>query len=674
MPHVIDNWKAEMRRLLKAKYGLSKDKIDATLDKVISKRLKNPGVTVYNNYTNTSVRTTVVDITDTIVDNQLIVTGGGAIFRPHGTRPNILIDFITETMNNRSKAKKERKKYPKGSEEWLQWDIAQLLHKLVINSLYGCMGYHGFTLYNLFTAEAITSEGRHIITTAINALEGFLGDAMYFTTEAECMHFLDTIHREYKDYGDLNVDIFGQDAWLDKAYNRVLSKCKWNITPAQADNIKTILASRDTAELILVLYKNNLLEFSRLPFIASKFEYIMINNGPLSFCDVNLLKDDTIRAMVDEIWKFYQVFVMYDYPINDRLRKAMYIPKSRCLYTDTDSVFISLSHLVEFVRNDILNGIIPDGYDSERDVRFTSVNLSMIFVNSVIDKALKTLCRSTNIEPDWAVRLSMKNEFYLERILFVPKKKRYISLSILQEGQLLKDSSGRIGLPEIKGFDFKKSTTKPYLNEFYTRLATDAILRAPQISPTYIFHEMCELKSAIEEGIHRGETKFFKQSKVKMIENYKNPYRIQGITAVMLWNALVPQSKLELPVDVNIVPINALGMKRFSNKKSALVASSNPLDNPNTAKLAKEHPEIYERLVQEIFFNDNPEIRYMSLTSIALPKNPNIAIPGYIYDLINYKLIVDAAMQLFLPVMNAIGLKSLPTTTTTEHMSNLIAL
>lgn len=672
--HVIHEWKSEMRDMLKARYKdkYSDDEIEYKLNAIIRKRLKNPNVTVFNNYSNTAVRTNVLALTDQIEKNQLIIAGGGTLFMPHDTKPNILIDFITNIMNSRNSAKKQRKQYPKNSDMWLQWDISQLLYKLVINSLYGCMGYPGFTLYNLFTAEAITSEGRHIITTAINALEGFLGGAMYFMDENELNHYLYEIHQEYESIGDMSIEIFGDHDWIRLATDRVISQCKWDITQKQKDYIVDILCHRDEAELIMLYYKNNLIEFSRLPFIIEKFRYIIENNGLLSFCEEKLLKNDEIRDIVSEIWNFYKVFVVYDHPINDRLRKAMYLPKTRCLYTDTDSVFISLCHFVDFIEYEVCTGKKPDNYENIRDLRFTAVNLILIFVNKTIDLALHTLCASTNIPPEWADRLGMKNEFYNERMLFVPNKKRYLALSILQEGQLLTDEDGRLGLPEIKGFDFKKSTTKPYLKEYYTKLATEEILRAPQIVPARVFAEMCQLKNDIETGIHNGETKYFKQSKVKSVEQYKNPYSIQGVTSVMLWNTLVPQSQIELPGDVNIVPIKPLGMKKPS--KEGLGKSGEPLKNPNVVELKEKYPEAYELLCQSIYENPNPAIAYMSLASIALPKNENIEVPQYVYDLIDYDDIVNSAMKLFLPIMEAIGIYSLPTTATTSHMSNIITL
>ena len=99
-----------------------------------------------------------------------------------------------------------------------------------------------------------------------------------------------------------------------------------------------------------------------------------------------------------------------------------------------------------------------------------------------------------------------------------------------------------------------------------------------------------------------------------------------------------------------------------------------PLKNKNIAQFAEKYPEAYENLYKEIYRNPIPEVRYMSLGSIALPKNANIVIPEYIYDLIDYESIVDSSLQLFLPIADSIGLRSLPTTTNVSHMSNLVDL
>lgn len=669
--HVTNEWKKEMRNLLKIKYGnkFTKTEIDVKLDTIIDKNLKNPNVSVFNNYSNTSVRTNVLDLTDSIEQSHLIITGGGCLFMPHGTKPNILIDFILEIMKRRKDAKKMRKNFDKGSDGWLKWDIAQLLNKLVINSLYGCMGYPGFLLYNVFTAEAITAQGRMIITTAINMVEGFLGAAFFFVDENELNHYLYTVHEEYKKYGNLDVSSFGVTDYLPLAYDKLIDKSKFTMNDKQKGRLLDMLSNKPQGELALLYYKNNLLEFSKLDVIKSKFKYIIENNGLLSFCEMELLKDDEMRKVTKEIWDLYEVFVLYNYPVNDRIRKAMYLPKTKALYTDTDSVFVCVSHLVEYVKNEVLHGNNPMA--SDNDLTFTSVNLMLIFINIAIDRALKTLCSSTNIEPEWAVKLGMKNEFYLKRILFVEKKKRYISLSVLQEGQLL---GGGKGKPEIKGFEFIKSNTKPYLRDFYTKMATEEILESENINPNRIFRKMAQLKSDIEYGMSHGDSKFYKQSKVKTSENYKNPFSTQGITAVMLWNAICPNNQIELPADVNIVPIKSLKMDKPKRESPTEVVHDDPFKNKNIAELEHKYPEVYQRIYNQIYSNTNPLIRYMSMSSIALPKNTDINIPQYVFDLINYDEIVTTSIQLFLPVMESLGIHSVPTTANTSHMTNIIPL
>ena len=500
-------------------------------------------------------------------------------------------------------------------------------------------------------------------------VEGFLGAAFFFVDENELNHYLYTVHEEYKRYGNLDVSSFGVTDYLPLAYDKLIDKSKFTMNEKQKNRLLEMLSNKPQGELALLYYKNNLLEFSKLDVIKSKFKYIIENNGLLSFCEMDLLKDDEMRKVTKEIWDLYEVFVLYNYPVNDRIRKAMYLPKTKALYTDTDSVFVSVSHLVEYVKNEVLHGNNPMA--SDNDLTFTSVNLMLIFINIAIDRALKTLCSSTNIEPEWAVKLGMKNEFYLKRILFVEKKKRYISLSVLQEGQLLGGGNGK---PEIKGFEFIKSNTKPYLRDFYTKMATEEILESENINPNRIFRKMAQLKSDIEYGMSHGDSKFYKQSKVKTPENYKNPFSTQGITAVMLWNAICPNNQIELPADVNIVPIKSLKMDKPKRESPTEVVHDDPFKNKNIAELEHKYPEVYQRIYNQIYSNTNPLIRYMSISSIALPKNTDINIPQYVFDLINYDEIVTTSIQLFLPVMESLGIHSIPTTANTSHMTNIIPL
>lgn len=667
---VILAWKDQIFEFLQNQHPekkLSRAKVDAKLDRIIQENLKNPKVSIINNYTNQNVRSDVLTLMDLIEDNHLIIGGGGTIFHQHETKRNLLIDFIIWIMDQRAFWKKERKKYKKGTYEYHYADLLQLMYKLIINSLYGCMGYPGFVLYNVFLAEAITNQGRHIITTAIACFEGFLGDAMKFDTKTELFNYIGNISREYKSKyeGNIDISIVRRKYIYEDCIRRLIEKCTFKVDTDFTDLIRSIIYAKSEEEVTVLYYKNNLLKFFENEALKSRFRMVLNENGPLMVPYSDKLKDDAMREIVEDTWKLIDIFVFYDYPVYDRLRKAMYQDKSRCLYTDTDSVFISLDHLCTYCEEDVLKGEIPAGMTPDL-LSSTAANIMMIFVNYAIDRALKTLCESCNVLPKWAARLGMKNEFFFKKILFTEKKKRYISLALLQEGVLLNDGKG---LDEIKGFDFKKATTKDYLREYYTDICLNDILYPANIDPSIIFRKMVALRDSIEVGARSGDMKFFKQSAVKTTDQYKNPYETQGVTAILFWNAMCPDYQLEFPNDVNIVPVIDL---RWEAKKGG--TKLDPLQVPNIAKFAEKYPEYYDRLYQEIYSNPNEKIQHMGMKYIATPKNPDIPVPDVIYDIIDYDKLVSDALGLFLPIMNSIGIKSLSVGGNTEAMTNLVEL
>ena len=384
-------------------------------------------------------------------------------------------------------------------------------------------------------------------------------------------------------------------------------------------------------------------------------------NGPIMLPYINDLKNEDLQKLATIMWNDLETFVFYNYPTFDRIRKAAYQDKSRCLYTDTDSVFISLDHLVDYCKYDVYGGKCEQDEDT---LASSAANFMMIFLNLVVDKVLKTLCYTCNVTPELAKRLGMKNEFFFKKIIFTEKKKRYISLALIQEGQVLNNGKG---MSEIKGFDFIKSTTKDFLRDFYTNICLDDILYPPNIRPSDIFHKMIKLKNSIEAGVRGGDMKYFKQSAVKSPDLYKNPFQTQGVTSILLWNALCPNYAMEFPADVNIVPIIDLRWE-YSAKRT------HPLDVPNIKWFAERYPEDYNRLHREIYSSSNQDLRHMGMKYIATPKNPNIPVPQVIYDIIDYKKIVDDAIGLFLPVMNSIGIKSLDVSSTETNMSNMVEL
>ena len=680
----LKEWKDKMTHIVRMQYDesqLSDKKLSKYLDDCIEKELTNHRVLLVNNYTNKVSRMTILDMIDLIRNNRLICAGGGCLFLPHNAKRNILIEFIQYIMQGRKDAKKERKNYDKGTDEWDEADRKQLAFKLIINSLYGCMGYPGFIMFNIFLAEAITNQGRHIITSAINAIENFLGDSLLFENPSDMMNVIYNIDKEFhtKTNGHLTPEALEKfDIDFSKlpelTTNRYLKHCIFKYDVEFAKNVSEIFNNMSTDELLVMYYKNNMMEFSRLPFMKDKIKALILMNGKLSYCEDYSYTDNECLQLLEDIWSFYEFFVLYDYPIFDRIQKAMYLDKTKSLYTDTDSVFISLDEVVKFIENEVFSSPEEAGM-SAQDLTFTAANVTLSIVNRMIDKALKTLCKSLNITPEYAKLLTMKNEMFFQRIMFQDVKKRYISLALLQEGQLLGDGKG---LPEIKGFDFIKAGTKPFVRQYYTDICLEEILYPEEIKPQRIFKRVLELKKVMENTIKDGNMEFFKQANVKRPEYYKNPYSTQGVCAIMLWNALCPDKALEFPTDVNIVPIKELTFpkppKKSDDSPTNRMVNKMPTDYKNISWYAENHPEAYRRLFKAFYMSDNALIRHMNLSSIAIPKNLDYKLPEYVTDLLNIDSVINDTISLILPIMKCVGINSFQVTSTTEYMSNMISL
>ena len=106
-------------------------------------------------------------------------------------------------------------------------------------------------------------------------VEGFLGAAFFFVDENELNHYLYTVHEEYKRYGNLDVSSFGVMDYLPLAYDKLIDKSKFTMNEKQKNRLLEMLSNKPQGELALLYYKNNLLEFSKLDVIKSKFKYII---------------------------------------------------------------------------------------------------------------------------------------------------------------------------------------------------------------------------------------------------------------------------------------------------------------------------------------------------------------------------------------------------------------
>ena len=658
-PSLVRKWKEFILRIVKMRFGddINLKKVERLLDKMVEKELKNPQVYLINNTRRQVISADALSITDMIDKEKLVVGGANTLFVPHDNMPNPMRDFIIAGQKGRKAAKKERDTYDRVGDDHNRrmWDMLnnrQNNLKIRLNSLYGVLGYAKFILHNIFHAEAVTRLGRVIISTAACGFENFLCDNCCICTPSELYEYIDNIAEEYKAKWQGNVDfrMLGVDKTPDEVYDRIVKKCKFPMPLSVITNAKAMIENQPYEVRLLLYYKNNFMEFNRLPPIQERLREIFNGIPELHLPDINKIEDEHIRQAVMDLWDIYDCFVFYNHPVYDSVRKMAYEPRAGVLYIDTDSNFVSLARWVNQIKHEVFMDTFPI---SEAEFTFVAANVITIFLTIVVDRNLKMLARDFNVAENWVEFLSMKNEFYFGRILFGDVKKRYVDLQIIQEGKLLNDGAGII---EVKGMDFIKSVTKESVREYYKDLCLEEILKPETIDLRTILKKVNWLKKELRRSMLAGESTYYRQANISSAEHYADPLRINGIRGVMLWNAIEPQYAIELPSDVDIIPIRSMSSQK------------------GRAYLQERWPEVYARVDKEIFSNRNPKIAAMNLTVVAKPKNTEIPMPDWLVDFMDTDRIINSTIKMINPIMESLGLKIQRPSSSKEYLTNVVDL
>ena len=172
---------------------LTRMEILEAIDYSIQKRYKAGTARLHNNYTKTEVEMDFMKLANDLLGGKAIMTTEGVLFGKHGSVKNPFYNFIQYLADKRDEAKKEMKKYPKGSEQFNAWNLKQLNYKVSANALYGCSGQHSSIFYNLYLCTAITGQGRGCISASITMFEGLLGNNMRFESLTEVLQYIENI-------------------------------------------------------------------------------------------------------------------------------------------------------------------------------------------------------------------------------------------------------------------------------------------------------------------------------------------------------------------------------------------------------------------------------------------------------------------------------------------------
>lgn len=645
----------------------------------IAKRYKKVPLKVHNSYAEKTAEMDVLSLANELINNGAIMTTQGVLFSKHGAVKNPFYNFIQYLLDKREEAKTEMKKYSKGTEEWIKFNLLQQNYKVACNALYGCAGNWSSIYYNLYLCTAVTGQGRGCISASITMFEGFLSNNVKFSSLTETLTFIENICLDLDKPQKFNDwEILDRNISIEECYLKIMRNCGfdgWIPDDKARDIIWSVVSNLGQRQLNAVYYKNNLYEFCSNSKVKNLILKTLVD---LETPFLNPLKppqeiEEDLKLLED---MFFQ-YVYYRHLWIDKLTRVYTMIRDVVLLTDTDSCIVSLDEWYRYVlaftigipmkikytqaqRKEAANKIImeyrrtefPVEYDfynktlvdkkrleypavviEEDSLRYSIINIMSYIVGNLIMDYMELFSEQYNTAaPNRDCLLIMKNEFLFKSLLLTKGSKNYSTLQVLQEGKQI---------PEEKQFDIKgmpiskvgivAESTAKLLSEI---LEFD-ILRRDFVDQVDIVKKFATIEQIIYNSIKGKEKAYHKVVRIKSLSNYETPFRIQGIKGAVAYNKIKDS---EEPA-INLEERNTvLIIKVVINKK-------------NASKIMDTFPQHYVRLL-ELLDDENYKGK---IEAIAIPMNSEI--PDWIVPFINYTEIIHDNLRNF--PMEEIGMSKL---------------
>lgn len=640
-------WVSEMKiKLMRTYPSMSESDIEEKLYRIINTRMKDHPCLLDNNYLGTSRDTTLLAMTEFFAKQKPILAGYGVLFKPHDKSANASAGLLIESLDNRNKIKAERKKYPQGSYEFLVRDIGQGNEKVIANSYYGAAGADTSVFYNLYVAASTTGTGQALIATAETSFEALLEGNIKFFDLDECLLFIDRVVKT-----DMDMNFAVSNPYSDDMIKRVVDRLLSQFRDDQSNNddyrtmLTTIVSNLSKYDQLRLYFKNNLYVFLRDVSEVKELLTVLCSETK-SFRNPNKVPEE-IEDTITTLWQYIFHNVCHIHPTRSRIVRDSQHTRFATVTQDTDSTMVTIAKYMELMLTQNLTTQVAAENEDELD--FICCNIMAYILTRYSQCFLERYCQDVNMPADQHKRINMKNEFYNLTMILTPKKKRYVSYTRLQEGQLIDPP-----MVKISGLDFIKSTTSDDVKSFFTSIIHDDILNVDEINVSSIIRKIKNFREILRNSFLNGELTYLNLVSAKEPEAYKKPYSQQAIKATIVWNAVEKNRLINLPEKIFIVKMDYKTEKRF---------------NDNIDRFG----DVADIIRKEIFESPIGEIAKGGITVVGIPQNID-RLPQWVIDTMDIDTMVDDIISKFNPILESLGDITLRTRSGTSHMSNIIDL
>lgn len=596
---------------------LKEEDIKREVAKMIMEQGYSPGVELDNNYKNEHRETTLIAVLDWLNDRKPIIAGNGTFYKNQLECKNPAWYMLDSFLKKRKGFKKELFKVTDVlSRLYQDLDRRQLNQKILANSYYGGSGAKTSSFYSKWNCAATTLSAQSVISTTENLFEAFIGDNYNFLDSNELFEWINTaLHTIAEDVDFDFLQDVTKDQLVDRFYNHVIHKCDgdYEVIDTFVDHL-----SKDLRKFLY--YKNNMQKFVEdHAEVSEKFHWIFEHIRNFEYVDpkdpdwIDQIPDseahpylyegktakdwnrfvnteffidpnnppESIKDTLETLNDWMMKYVYVEYMSFDRIYRLKNFDRATVTVIDTDSNILSLDTMMNYLVNKFFPGQTEVWYGRsfENNV-YIGINVLTYFITNAVADILASYGKHSNIPKEYRHLYGMKNEFMFAMLVIGDKKKRYMSLVTLREGNIMPP-----GKTDVKGFDFKKSSCSEQAEEVYNKIIKTRILNNGDIDIRGMLKDIYDFRDHIRESIESGEKDFLPNGNAKEISGYKNPNSVQTVKAMTAWNLIHPENPIEPPSKVSL-------LKMTINKEDDI------------KDLKRTHPDIYERIVEGIFHDD----------------------------------------------------------------------
>lgn len=677
---------------------LDKNELREAINWSIDKRAYNGPASINNNYEKRRIDGTVADVLKYIEKLEPIVTSSGVLFKKHKEADNPLSRMIMGFLKQRSNYKDEMFKYPKGSELFEKFNLAQLLEKLNANATYGVIGAPTSMFYNIYIAESVTRQGRSYISCSIMLFESLLSNNVKFNSLDETITFINNVVNEKPNRKLIDEVILDRNITIEECFFKLMNTADmtiWFPTEKEMCLVWEYLCGISQEDINRIYYKNNLYTFCDLPVVSDLLIKIL-STLDVPFMNPNkppkIIKDD-----LDTLVELIKEYVYYPHFYIDKLDRIEYMQRDIVCVSDTDSTIISFDAWYRY--------LLQKSYDKDMRIKHCKFDMvKMVSEDEFGDKPKKVMCELVEPEYDYdfytdevievqkliepcrivpqealmysiiniiayvcsdlvvdylseytkltgsyvegaKCRMIMKNEFLFLRLLLTVNRRNYADLQVLQEGRIIPKDKRMA----IMGLPINKTTLSDSVKERLQEILYEDILTTDRIDQIRIMKKLAILEKDIYNTVMSKKTDYYKPDNIAAISNYdKNPLSINGIVAAMIYNEMRDDS---MPM-INLEERNKIiKIKLDVNKK-------------NVHKIKDSHQQEYEKLVALL---NHPTLG-SKVDIIGLPLD--VEVPDWVLSFVDIQTITSDALKNF--PLESIGLNRLGNDT--ANYTNIINL